>query len=82
MQKDYFFCFDKMSYVKGNNRPDGCILCFIKDKNPDVVDLSVYTDEDFIVSVNLYPYNPGHLIIFPVRHISDIREYIENSLKG
>jgi ATP adenylyltransferase len=27
-----------------------------------------------MVSLNLYPYNPGHLIIFPKRHIVDIRD--------
>ncbi|PKL15142.1 MAG: hypothetical protein CVV50_01080 [Spirochaetae bacterium HGW-Spirochaetae-6] len=26
------------------------------------------------ISLNLYPYNPGHLMIFPHRHIEDLRE--------
>lgn len=47
----------------------------IRDRNPEVIDLSVYRDELFVVSVNLYPYNPGHLLIFPLRHIEDIRDY-------
>lgn len=70
----YFLCFDKISYIKGN-RQNGCVLCLIREKNNDVVDLSVYRDDFFIVSVNLYPFNPGHLIIFPQRHITDIREF-------
>jgi ATP adenylyltransferase len=71
---EYFFNFDKLTYVQ-NAKPDGCILCLIRDKSPDVVDLSVCSDDSFIASVNLYPYNPGHLIVFPVRHIEDIRQY-------
>jgi len=67
-----------MSYIQGNDRPDGCILCLINDKNPEVVDLTVYKSDDFNVCINLYPYNPGHLLIFPVRHITDIREYTKN----
>jgi ATP adenylyltransferase len=39
-----------------------------------VVDLSVFRDPLFIAAVNLYPYNPGHLLVFPVRHIIDLRE--------
>jgi ATP adenylyltransferase len=74
LSREYFFSFEKYGYVKGR-KPDGCILCLIRDGSPEVVDLSVYRDELFIVSVNLYPYNPGHLLIFPARHIVDIREY-------
>lgn len=72
----YFFNFDKMKYVKGP-RPDGCILCMIRDQSPDVVDLTVLSDELFLVSINLYPYNPGHLMIFPRRHLEDVRAYTE-----
>ena len=74
MSDHYFLCFDKISYVKGK-RPEGCILCLIREKNSHVVDLSVYRDDFFIISVNLYPFNPGHLIIFPQRHIEDIRDF-------
>ena len=74
MWQGYFFNFDKMAYVRGN-RPNGCILCLIRDKDPETVDLTVHQDEFFLVCVNLYPYNPGHLMIFPTRHVEDIRRY-------
>lgn len=61
---EYFFNFEKMKYVKGKKYP-GCILCSIVEKRDDVVNLCIWEDEDFLVSVNLYPYNPGHLFIFP-----------------
>ncbi len=70
----YFFSFDKLAYVRGG-RPRGCILCQVRDRDPDVVDLSIWRDDLFIVSVNLYPYNPVHLLVHPVRHIEDVREY-------
>ena len=73
---NYFYSFDKMEYVQGK-RPDGCILCLIRDHSDEVVDLSVYSDELFTVTVNLYPYNPGHVMIFPNRHIVDIRQYTD-----
>ena len=69
----YFFNFDKMSYVKGRH-PAGCILCMARDRSPDVMDLSIWRDEHFVASVNLYPYNPGHLLVYPCRHVEDIRE--------
>lgn len=62
-----------MDYVKGK-RPDGCILCHIINRSPGVVDLTVYENKFFFIVVNLYPYNPGHLMIFPRRHLIDVRE--------
>ncbi len=76
MPSKYFLDFDKINYFK-NKPPRGCILCLIRDKSPEIVDLTIYMDELFIITVNLYPYNPGHLLIFPLRHIEDIREYTE-----
>ena len=69
----YFFNFEKMSYVKGRH-PAGCILCMARDHSPDVVDLSIWRDDLFIAAVNLYPYNPGHPLLYPVRHVEDVRE--------
>ena len=71
---EYFFNFDKMEYVKGK-RPIGCILCLVRDHSPDVQDLTVFESTYFVATVNLYPYNPGHLMVFPKRHLLDIREY-------
>jgi ATP adenylyltransferase len=72
----YFFNFEKLIYVRGRH-PAGCILCLARDHSPDVVDLSIWRDELFVASVNLYPYNPGHLMLYPLRHVEDIRELTE-----
>ncbi len=62
-----------MGYVK-SRKPSGCILCLIRDKSEEVIDLSILRERLFIASVNLYPYNPGHLLVHPVRHVEDVRE--------
>lgn len=77
----YFFNFEKMEYVRGK-RPDGCILCLVRDNSPDVINLTAYQDELFTVTVNLYPYNPGHVMIFPNRHIEDVREYTAEEVQA
>ena len=74
---EYFFNFDKIAYLKGE-RPKGCILCLIRDHSPEVKNLTVFENHLFNVSINLYPYNPGHLLLFPLRHIKDLRELSEN----
>jgi ATP adenylyltransferase len=62
-----------MGYVR-SRKPAQCILCLVRDKSPEVVDLTILTDPLFLVSVNLYPYNPGHLLVYPARHVLDVRE--------
>lgn len=70
----HLFNTEKIRYVKGKKPDVTCILCAIRDKNPEVAVLEVFRTEKFIASVNLYPYNPGHLMIFPLRHVEDFRE--------
>lgn len=69
---EYFFNFNKLDYLKGK-KPHGCILCLVRDDSDDVDRLTIYENEYLMVSINLYPYNPGHLLVFPKRHITDIR---------
>ena len=70
---DYFFSFNKLGYLKGK-KPQGCILCLIRDNSPNVDRLVVWENDLVMVSLNLYPYNPGHMLIFPKRHVTDIRQ--------
>lgn len=72
---DNLFNFNKIEYIRGKKRPQvECILCAIKDKNLDVDRLEIIRTELSILCVNLYPYNSGHLMLFPKRHITDIRK--------
>lgn len=73
MDPQYFFNFDKLAYVTGP-RPVGCILCAVRDHSPDVIDLTVAESAHFLVSVNLFPFNPGHLLVFPRRHLQTMQE--------
>jgi ATP adenylyltransferase len=70
---EHFFNFSKLHYVQKKKR-EGCVLCLIRDKSPEVENLLVYQNILVGISLNLYPYNPGHLMIFPLRHVKDIRE--------
>ena len=70
---DFFFNFPKGEYVRAEH-PEGCILCRLCSEDPAIPNLCVISTEFFSVSVNLYPFNPGHLLIYPLRHIEDIRE--------
>jgi ATP adenylyltransferase len=70
---EYFFNFQKMAYLK-KPKPEGCILCLIGEGSEEVESLLVWENERFLVTVNLYPYNPAHLMIAPRRHVKDVRQ--------
>lgn len=70
----HLFNMDKIRYVKGNKPKVDCILCAIRDNHPEVPDLTIWRDELFIVAMNLYPFNSGHLMIFPTRHLLEPAE--------
>jgi ATP adenylyltransferase len=70
---EYFFNFDKFGYVQGK-RPEGCVLCLVREGDPQGGNTLVYRNKHTGVALNLYPYNPGHLLIFPLKHHTDIRE--------
>ena len=69
---NYFFNFEKIAYLSGN-KPEGCILCLIKDASDKVQNLVVHESAYSLISLNMYPYNPGHLMVFPKRHLIDLR---------
>jgi ATP adenylyltransferase len=64
-----------LDYVQGKSKPNvDCILCAVRDNDERVVKLKIYDDEYIFISLNLYPYNPGHLMIIPNRHITSFVE--------
>lgn len=62
----------RMAYVKGD-RPSrdagtGCPFCAAPGKD-DAEGLIVHRGRTCFVVLNLFPYNPGHLLVCPYRHV-------------
>ncbi len=73
--KQQLFIPNKRDYILGLKRPTvDCIICAIINEEPDVANLTIWKNDTVAVCANLYPYNAGHLLIFPTRHISDHRQ--------
>ena len=68
--EDWLQALGKLDYVQGKSRPIiDCILCGVRDDDERVVSLKIYHDDLLFISLNLYPYNPGHLMVVPNRHL-------------
>jgi ATP adenylyltransferase len=64
----------RMAYIRGENKPedddsDGCPFCNLP-KLDDADALIVARGEKVYAVLNLYPYNPGHLMVVPYRHVA------------
>ena len=65
----------------GKSNDDGCFICHnLKHPEEDDRNLVLWRTEHNIVILNRYPYNNGHLLIAPVRHIPDLREAADAEL--
>lgn len=79
MGKCKLFVPNKLDYARGVGRPEvECILCEIAARRDTVCNLEVARAAGFVLSANMYPYNPGHLMIFPERHVEDPRHFTDD----
>jgi ATP adenylyltransferase len=68
----------RLDYLRGENRPLAgneitCPFCEIPNMS-DEEGLVVHRGTLAYVVMNLYPYNPGHLLICANRHVADLTE--------
>lgn len=62
-------------YIKSSaESEEGCVLCNIYQANNDREKLLLYRGAHAFVMLNLYPYNPGHLMVVPYEHTADFAE--------
>jgi len=71
----------RMVYIGGENKPknataNACPFCNIAPEE-DVDRLVVARGDTCFVILNLYPYNPGHLMVVPYRHVSSYIDLTE-----
>ncbi len=63
----------RMAYIRGEGKPTGahdCPFCLIPQMD-DEEGLVVARGEHVFAVLNLYPYNAGHLMLVPYRHVPD-----------
>lgn len=58
----------RIEYILGQDKPPGCIFCPWPEENLSER-LVLFSGRLTRVMMNKYPYNNGHLLIFPLRHV-------------
>jgi ATP adenylyltransferase len=66
----------RMAYIRGEGKPDeetGCPFCRVPTLS-DEDGLVVARGRLVYAVLNLYPYNSGHLMVVPYRHVADLTD--------
>ena len=67
----------RIEYIR-MEKPESCILCEKPKENRDAENYILYRGEMNFIMLNAFPYNPGHLLIAPYRHISSLELLTES----
>jgi ATP adenylyltransferase len=66
----------RIEYIRAE-KPSGCILCDKPKEKRDKENYILYRGKKNFIMLNSFPYNPGHLLIAPYRHTSNLEELDE-----
>ena len=74
LERDVLFRPDRLKYVRKLIKDDGCVFCIAAEAKPDLETLCVYQSKFSMMVLNKFPYNPGHILILPKRHIGSFED--------
>jgi len=64
-----------MEYIEAaKDEPEGCIFCALPARGDDAEARILGRGEHGFVMLNTFPYNPGHVLVAPFRHIGEVED--------
>ena len=70
----------RIKYIRMNKKSKGCFLCEHIKENRDRENLILYRGKKAFIIMNKYPYNNGHLMVAPYRHVKSIEDLFEEEI--
>ena len=78
MQRNNLWAPWRIEYIQKLSKKQNCFLCHnLKHPEQDEENLVLWRSANCIVVLNRFPYNNGHLLIAPNRHIGDLESTTE-----
>ncbi len=69
----------RIEYIR-SNKDEGCIFCDKAAESDDPKNYILYRGSLCFVMLNAYPYNPGHLMVAPYRHVDNVEGLSDDEL--
>jgi ATP adenylyltransferase len=70
----------RVAYIKIASKQEGCIFCELPASKKDDENLILLRSKHAFLMLNRFPYNPGHLMIAPYRHLGDIEDLTQQEV--
>jgi ATP adenylyltransferase len=69
----------RVEYIR-SVKSKGCIFCQKPVENKDAQNSILFRGKTSFVMLNNYPYNPGHLMVAPFRHLATLDDLTDEEL--
>lgn len=69
----------RVEYIR-SEKAKGCIFCQKPAENKDSLNYILFRGKTSFVMLNNYPYNPGHLMVAPFRHLATLDDLTDEEL--
>ena len=71
----------RISYIQGLNEKHDCFICHnLENPAQDKANYVLWRSANSMVILNKFPYNNGHLLIAPNRHVPDFEDLNDDEL--
>src|SRR3954451_3009902 len=73
----------RMRYIQEASKeeqPDGCLFCTLAAAGDDEASMILHRGSHAFVLMNAFPYNPGHVMVAPFRHVGDAEQLTDDEL--
>lgn len=67
----------RIDYIE-MDKPESCFFCDKSKVSNDTNNYILFRGKYNFIILNSYPYNPGHLLISPFRHISTFHDFLDS----
>ena len=73
MKKDILYSPWRIKYIL-SEKEKGCIFCIKPKEEEDKKNLILYRSKHSFVIMNVYPYNNGHIMVVPNKHVPTLQQ--------
>lgn len=71
----------RLKYVRKLVKPEGCVFCSARENGLGPDSLLLADHGSAMIVMNKYPYNAGHLLVLPKRHVGKFEELTNEEAK-